>query len=141
MVLLKCLIDGPSSTSTNHQKGRKTVDATHPLCRVLFQDQCAVGLASGLAVWRLASVELLDDQFFQSAIEYQHQSYRSFSPMVLSFRFLSVPNSGLDRGQGSFLGGFHFARGSSYGKLFERGSYLRLCAFLLFVRCSFDYQR
>jgi hypothetical protein len=30
MVLLKCLIDGPSSTSTNHQKGRKTVDATHP---------------------------------------------------------------------------------------------------------------
>jgi hypothetical protein len=30
MVLLKCPIDGPSSTSTSHQGGLKTVDATHP---------------------------------------------------------------------------------------------------------------
>ena len=29
-VLLKCPIDGPSSTSTSHQEGLKTVDATHP---------------------------------------------------------------------------------------------------------------
>ena len=30
MLLLKCLIDGPSSASTNHKKGGKIVDGTHP---------------------------------------------------------------------------------------------------------------